>query len=379
MAAADIYIKKELDDCESNHEHPLTEPFQEETIANEGVVVKEEIDPIDNIFIEEKIDEANTHNGAISFHSVYIKEEINLPDFEPEMKLELEDDEDNEEIDDSNETLSAKQVLFKCSQCQKTFKRKNGLIKHMEVHSGLNLYRCQECNKYFTQFEFLLKHMQNVHKKEKPYHESVIKKKQFQCYFCEKAFDLVSALMRHEALHKGEEPFKCNKCQLSFPQKSDWSEHMRTNHIPGISYNCEDCPETFIKKMDLLRHMCDHRNKSADNAPVAGAAGRSRKKPTNEQPKKDFKCCKCGEVFISKYQLQEHLEVHAGIRPFQCTECKKAFKRKVDLKNHTSTYHSIKNKKKITCKCHLCGSSFSYSSSLSRHHTKGRCQFYNNF
>lgn len=285
-------------------------------------------------------------------------------DFEPEVKpdlnLELHEDVDQEKLDNSIEILSAKKILYNCNQCQKTFEHKKSLIKHMEAHGGINLYKCQKCKIYFPKFDMLLTHLQSVHK-EKPNHKSAIKKKQFQCHFCEEAFDQVSVLLNHEALHKGEESYKCKKCQSSFSQKTDFSKHIEECLVEGISYLCEDCPEAFVKKTGLLRHMCEHEVSSFN-------------KNTKEQnrSKKDFKCSKCPESFISKNQLQEHLEVHAGVRPFKCTECDKAFKRKFDLKHHTSSYHA-KNKKKITCKCHLCGNTFSYSFSLLRHHTKGDC------
>ena len=75
----DVYIKKEIDSPDYEDSITLPDPFLVEANIKNEDAIEEKIDLSNVNFIEEEIDEANSHNRTINFHSVYIKEEIDLP------------------------------------------------------------------------------------------------------------------------------------------------------------------------------------------------------------------------------------------------------------------------------------------------------------
>ena len=64
---------------------------------------------------------------------------------------------------------------------------------------------------------------------------------------------------------------------------------------PGPQFfSCENCNETFDRKIELIRHKKIHREK------------------------KPFKCSFCEKKFPSVYHHEVHERTHTGERPFKC-------------------------------------------------------------
>ena len=49
---------------------------------------------------------------------------------------------------------------------------------------------------------------------------------------------------------------------------------------------------------------------------------------------RDFKCDTCGDTFVTKQNLEEHVYLHSGRKMFTCTLCGGAFKQKNQLALH---------------------------------------------
>uniref|UniRef100_A0A674JXT9 C2H2-type domain-containing protein n=1 Tax=Terrapene triunguis TaxID=2587831 RepID=A0A674JXT9_9SAUR len=105
----------------------------------------------------------------------------------------------------------------------------------------------------------------------------------YGCPTCGKAFARSSALLRHEAAHRGEKPFRCAECGKGFAYgtASQLTEHQRVH--------------------------------------------------TGERP---YLCSVCGKTFAYSFLLRRHLKIHTGERPYPCPECPKAFKTSGHLQKH---------------------------------------------
>lgn len=115
---------------------------------------------------------------------------------------------------------------------------------------------------------------------------SDIKKGEYKCLQCDKAFNKICYLTQHnKTFHSGEKPYKCSRCGKRFPCEESSEEHF-AKHAGDKPFKCEICPKQFNHKTDLRRHMCIH---------------------TGSKP---YCCAQCGKGFIRKDHMLKHTETH---------------------------------------------------------------------
>ncbi|XP_038245242.1 zinc finger protein 135-like isoform X2 [Dermochelys coriacea] len=173
-----------------------------------------------------------------------------------------------------------------------------GAPEHLPAPAKDKLYPCSLCEKSFRWPSTLSKHQ-----------SSHTAKKLHPCPLCPQSFRSLLALKRHQPSHTEEKPFSCSLCHKQFRRRSYLSVHRRV-HLENGPYQCALCEKHFIFKCDFVKHYGFH---------------------TGERP---YPCSRCARSFRKQSHLTEHLRIHTGEKPFSCKLCDKRFGRRSTLTKH---------------------------------------------
>ena len=235
----------------------------------------------------------------------------------PAELMKLKFDPDSEVIDEPDvveEKVYIPNSLgeFTCEFCDRAFKDKDLLMKHMSCHIEEKPHECLECGKKFTKANQLREH------RKRHFEEG-----NFQCNFCNKKFFSPNKLREHIRIHTGEAPLKCNICGKGFKRHSNLSEHKKIHE-----------PNREVK------------------------------------PAKEL-FCHCGKVFKTQRDLDWHKEGEHEMVPKKCTFCLEVFVHSSSLTRHIRMKHEgnfMPEGKKTNnyARCPICSQVF-YKTSINKH------------
>lgn len=209
-------------------------------------------------------------------------------------------------------------------------------------------YNCTwpDCTATFTTKYALTRH-QSVHTGVKP-HKCDWNNCNFQCASS-------SSMKRHKLnMHtktKRFKPFKCDYTNCSFAGRDKWHlNHHKRVHTGEKPYKCDwqGCEFSFKSAFNLKRHQeCVHDNRRDHVCPQCAAAfGTAESLNTHvrtvHEKCRDHVCPQCGAAFGTADTLNRHVRaVHEKCRDYVCPECATAFANTSNLKRHREFVHDI--------------------------------------
>ncbi|XP_047514223.1 zinc finger protein 48-like isoform X4 [Pieris napi] len=149
-------------------------------------------------------------------------------------------------------------------------------------------------------------------------------RKQFECNQCDKKFGSKQSKSMHiKAVHRGERPYRCPECGLSFAYPRSLAlhalAHRRRRAAADTGYACDVCHK-----------VCERESSSRARAGLASDLGPSRRPQVLSHPSSvtyhkqaahgatQYVCGQCGKRFHHRQLLQRHQLVHSKRRPFDC-------------------------------------------------------------
>ncbi|XP_026748003.1 zinc finger protein 41-like [Trichoplusia ni] len=300
----------------------------------------------------------------------------------PSIEIDVQNNQQNGVNDEEgSEQNSTKQPLatFACEFCDKSFRWKASLRKHVETHRIETGQKrkpyCEPCRLSFTNTSNLQKHVKTSSK-----HQIQLKLRKLTESLPEDASTPEKHQQRIEqikcSVNSAKEKFPCPQCDKKFQWRGNLLRHLNS-HVARANGElvCEPCNRTFSSIATYKQHMKISRKHVSEN---------------------DFKymCSDCGKRFANKTRLKDHVDwEHLKNYVHTCSVCQKVFKSHTSLYLHKQVVHKkdnaehlcdhcgkpFPNQAKLRChmqalhsgssayKCGTCGARFSWLSCLSRH------------
>lgn len=212
-----------------------------------------------------------------------------------------------------NETLNKNLIvetqndkLYKCNDCDNTFKKPADLNTHKLRHVVHKRYKCDICEKKFSNPDSLTSHLK-------------LHLSKYKCNECEKTFLQSIDLYQHKKCHN-EKLYKCEICDYIFMDENSLTQHKILHTVP---YKCNECKEVFDNIKNLDAHLLQH-EKGQEYVNNSFCDNSSTLKQHIKTPTNVYKCEECNRSFSRLTKLNIHKLDHQN-RPYKCTECPLTF------------------------------------------------------
>ncbi|ELU18508.1 hypothetical protein CAPTEDRAFT_149694 [Capitella teleta] len=207
-----------------------------------------------------------------------------------------------------------------CSDCSCCFATKSELNRHAKSHltpeevqqrvekrrrvPTSRVWACHICPYTTPHSETDLKeHISRKHEAPK-----------LKCEYCGKMFAVSYDLKDHiNHMHLKLKRVVCDICGLEVHRKN-LKAHVQRVHEKLRPYRCDICNRSFGDRRFLLRHKTHHLPKEKRATTVF--------------------CKVCNKVYVSQKSLDDHMNVHRGIKPYACDQCDAQFSKRIMWQRH---------------------------------------------
>uniref|UniRef100_A0A182MRF3 Protein krueppel n=1 Tax=Anopheles culicifacies TaxID=139723 RepID=A0A182MRF3_9DIPT len=177
-----------------------------------------------------------------------------------------------------------KVAIVQCTYCDKTFRGRGTLRKHLRIHFQIRNYSCQVCDRTFTDRSSLRTH-EVRHSGTKP----------FKCELCGRCCYTKPELRQHWVAVHAIRNHTCPICGKKFASKTTLQDHASV-HAVERPFVCSTCGKSFKRNRNLIRHYQNH------------AKSKSMVRDEPEFGSNNTTCQYCDEVFEKPSTLLEHLK-----------------------------------------------------------------------
>ncbi|OWR50022.1 putative zinc finger protein 99 [Danaus plexippus plexippus] len=142
---------------------------------------------------------------------------------------------------------------IECADCDKTFSHRAGLMNHrLTFHEYQNKFPCNVCNKIFRWKTSLKRHL-------KKHNESKDNRSKAFCAKCDIVFSSVCSLQRHlrnslKHVTSDQLKFICDHCNHRFADKTKLRDHIEEKHL-FRTYQCHICHKPSKNRVGLEQHI----------------------------------------------------------------------------------------------------------------------------
>ncbi|GJQ68441.1 hypothetical protein Trydic_g4841 [Trypoxylus dichotomus] len=146
--------------------------------------------------------------------------------------------------------------IHKCTMCDRVYKRKGNLDKHIFAHKNEKLFSCSHCHFKSNRRGCLNSHVISKHRIDLRTGTKI-----FKCKICYEEFSERTALTMHmRAVHDDKKPYQCEYCDLRYSWPESLMKHTRI-HTGENLHTCQICKRVFVERRKLVQHINTHLGK----------------------------------------------------------------------------------------------------------------------
>ncbi|XP_011333328.2 zinc finger protein hangover isoform X2 [Ooceraea biroi] len=236
-------------------------------------------------------------------------------------------------------------VLHYCEKCNKGFHKRYLLRRHMKgcqnyrKDPGALLTRCRACERIFKDRASLQKHIENHHST-------------YTCHLCNETITSKLGIMTHNRVNHMDHPdLTCDHlgCKKLFRTKEDLEAHRKDHKYHSNPNVCDFCGDTVENKLKLKMHVLSlHRNEigvSCGVCLIPMKDPKDLKKHVEAEHgsvlSKANTCQVCGKQYASKWKAFDHTKKCHGKVFLTCKQCLAVFTDENSIRDHYEHVHNV--------------------------------------